>query len=194
MDTQIIAAVIGGFLAAGTGWFLQNRAEASRIRKLRELWIVGISEDLNSAIDMYQQVMEGWQQSRVVWFNLLNELNDSRSAYERNRDFVVFIDNVDLRRNILKYYRKSANVILQLRNTQQRQYDLRGELMRVLQDIQQKNPGIAYEEAARLVLESTQPKQNELEHIDQQLPQLVNSLEGLKGDARQILSALNKSP
>ena len=35
IDSQIIASVVGGFLAAGTGWLLQNRLEASRISKLK---------------------------------------------------------------------------------------------------------------------------------------------------------------
>jgi hypothetical protein len=32
---QIIAALIGGFLAAGTGWFLQTRLEAARLKRLK---------------------------------------------------------------------------------------------------------------------------------------------------------------
>ena len=44
---QIIAALIGGFLAAGTGWFLQTRLELSRTEKARDLLTIGICDDLN---------------------------------------------------------------------------------------------------------------------------------------------------
>jgi hypothetical protein len=41
---QLIAALVGGFLAAGTGWFLQVRLEASRRKHLKQLLLLGITD------------------------------------------------------------------------------------------------------------------------------------------------------
>ena len=79
---EIIAAIIGGFLAAGAGWILQWRQESSRLKKLRELLALAIGDDLKSTIDLYNQLAEGWEQSRLIWFNLISEINDSRKSYE----------------------------------------------------------------------------------------------------------------
>jgi len=83
---QIIAALAGGFLAAGTGWFLQNRLEASRLKRLKQLLIIGISDDLKSSVELYSRVIDEWDKSQIVWFTTLNELRESRQTYLKNRD------------------------------------------------------------------------------------------------------------
>ena len=60
---QIIAALVGGFLAAGTGWFLQNRLEASRLQRLKQLLIIGISDDMKSSAELYDRVIDEWEKS-----------------------------------------------------------------------------------------------------------------------------------
>lgn len=187
---DIIAAIVGGFLAAGTGWLLQNRQEASRICKLKKLWITAITEDLESSVDLYEQISNGWLQSKIIWFNLLNELDDSRSAFYRNRDYVVLLDDIDLRGKILKYYRKSSTLINQLRNTQQREYDLHNKLKVSEQELLFKNPGMSLDQAIGIVITANLHDDEELGHIKKTLPELVNSLEGLRADARDILEKL----
>lgn len=63
---QIIAALVGGFLAAGTGRFLQVRLEASRMKRLKELLIIGIKDDLKSSVDLYERVIDDWDKSQIV--------------------------------------------------------------------------------------------------------------------------------
>jgi hypothetical protein len=63
---QIIAALIGGFLAAGTGWFIQTRLEKSRTDKARDLLITGICDDLSHSLTLYEKIEEEWDKTKKI--------------------------------------------------------------------------------------------------------------------------------
>ena len=63
---ELIAAIVGGFLAAGTGWFLQNRQEAARVARTRSLMTLGVTDDLKAAIDLYDRVQDEWEKTHIV--------------------------------------------------------------------------------------------------------------------------------
>jgi hypothetical protein len=144
---DILSAIVGGFLAAGTGWFLQTRLEASRQKKIKELLLIGMSDDLRNSLELYVRLEEDWEKSRVIWFTTINELTESRHIYTNNKDWITLIKNEELRKNILKYYRKSANHLIQLQNTQQRKYDIQNRFNAQVQELRIKNPTLELKEA-----------------------------------------------
>jgi hypothetical protein len=78
---EILAAILGGFLAAGTGWFLQTRLENTRLKRLRTLLLVGLRDDLNNAIELFNRLSDDWDKSKIVWFTSINEFAESREVY-----------------------------------------------------------------------------------------------------------------
>ena len=185
MET-ILAAIVGGFLAAGTGWFLQSRLEASRISRLKNLLIVGITDDLTNSLELYDQISEDWERSRIVWFNLLTEIADSRHIYVNNRDSIVLLDDPDLRTRIFQYYRKSGNHLLSLQNAQQRTYDIQGKYNQAVQSCQLQNPTLTLEQAQQLVSQTMSNENSELIYWREQLPVLVAGIQRFKDEAHQI--------
>ena len=74
--TEIIAALIGGFLAAGTGWFLHTRAETARIGRARHLLTTAIRDDLQHTTAVFERLEDEWDKTKTVWFATLNELRE----------------------------------------------------------------------------------------------------------------------
>ena len=88
---QLLAAVVGGFLAACTGWGLQYLQEKSRTHKTRSLLTIGICDDLNHSVSLYDKIEEEWDKTKIIWFSTLNEIKESRQIYKENKScFVLF--------------------------------------------------------------------------------------------------------
>jgi hypothetical protein len=187
---DIVAAIVGGFLAAGTGWFLQTRLESSRLSRARKLLVAGMSDDLRNSIDLYDRIAEDWEKSRIIWFNLVDELFDSRHVYAHNKDWVTVIDDEELRKEIFQYYRKSAQHLLQLRNAQQRKYDIQNRFNLLVQEHRMRNPGIELEPAQAFVAPTMAAENDELHYLEKQIPDLVGGLIRYKSSANQVLEKL----
>lgn len=63
-----------------------------------------------------ERLAEDWENSKIVWFSTINEIDASRHTYNKNSDWIALIKDDDLRKKIAQYYRRSANHLLQLRN------------------------------------------------------------------------------
>jgi len=63
---QVVAALIGGFLAASTGWFLQVQLEKSRLKRTKKLLTLGIIDDLEQAIHLYDRIVDEWDKSQTI--------------------------------------------------------------------------------------------------------------------------------
>lgn len=190
---QIIAALVGGFLAAGTGWFLQVRLEASRLKKLKQLLLLGISDDLKSSTELYGRVIDEWGKSQIVWFTTLNELRESRQSYLRNRDWMVLIKDEALRQKLFKYYHRSADHINLLENQQRRKYDIQAKLYDLTRDIQLRNSALTREQALEQAVRLMQAENQELIGINTFLPQNIQRMRDFKSEAKELLDALGKS-
>ena len=191
MET-IVSAIVGGFLAAGTGWLVQSRLEKSKISRLKNLLIVGITDDLTNSLELYDQISEGWERSRIVWFNLLSEIADSRHVYVNNRDSIVLLDDSELRTRILQYYRKSGNHLLSLQNAQQRTYDIQDKYNHAVQSCQLQDRTFTLEQAQEIVAQTMSNEGSELTHWKEQLPSLVAGIQRFKEEAHQIREDLIK--
>ena len=180
-----------GFLAAGAGWFLQSRQEASRIKKLKDLVTQSILEDMENSILTYSEISQRWRDTNIIWFDLLNGLDDSRGAYYRNRDSITLLDK-KIREKITNYYRKSTSTLSQLRYQQDRKYYLLNKAKTAQQELMFKNPKMNIDKSIKIVVDSSMHDSDELDYINKSLPELVNSLEGLRNDARAVLGELKK--
>lgn len=189
---QIIAALVGGFLAAGTGWFLQVRLEASRLKRLKQLLLLGISDDLKSAAELYARVIDEWEKSQIVWFTTLNELRESRQTYLRNRDWMVLIKDETLRQKLFKYYHRSADHINLLENQQRRKYDIQSKLNEVMRDVQLRNTALTREQALQQAVQLMHAEDQELVGINNLLPPGIQKMRDFKVEAKELLDALIK--
>ena len=189
---QIVAALVGGFLAAGTGWFLQVCLEASRLKRLKQLLLLGIIDDLKSAAELYGRVIDEWEKSHIVWFTTLNELRESRQTYLRNRDWMVLIKDEALRQKLFKYYHRSADHINLLENQQRRKYDIQTKLNDLMRDLQLRDSELSREQALEQGVRLMQPEDQELAGINNLLPQNIQKMRDFKVEAKELLDALGK--
>ncbi len=188
----IVSAIVGGFLAAGTGWLVQSRLEKSKISRLKNLLIVGITDDLTNSLELYDQISEGWERSRIVWFNLFSEIADSRHVYVNNRDSIVLLDDSELRTRILQYYRKSGNHLLSLQNAQQRTYDIQDKYNHAVESFQLQDRTLTLKQAKEIVAQTMSNEGRELTHWKERLPSLVAGIQRFKEEAHQIREDLIK--
>ena len=129
---QIITALIGGFLAAGTGWFIQIQLEKSRVNRTQELLTTGICDDLDHSLGLYEKIEEEWEKTRIVWFSTLNELKESRQTYKENNQWVVLFESSGIRKRIFQYYLRSAELIDALEYRQKRKHELENKFNRLV--------------------------------------------------------------
>lgn len=189
---QIIAALVGGFLAAGTGWFLQNRLEATRLKRLKQLLIIGISDDLKSSAELYSRIIDEWEKSQIVWFTTLNELRESRQTYLKNRDWMVLINDEGLRQKLFKYYHRSADHINLLENQQRRKYEIQAKLNDVVRDLQLRNNVLEREPALEQAVGLMHTENQELMRLNSTIPQDIQRMRDFKGEAKELLDAFSK--
>ena len=187
---EIAAAVIGGFLASGTGWFLQSRLEASRITRQKRLMVVGISDDLKSSTELYDRVLDEWDKTQIVWFTTLNELRESRQTFLRNRDSLVLVNDEPLRQRLFKYYHRSAEHLNLLENQQRRKYDIQSKLNDIVRDLQLRDGALSRELAVKQGIGLLQPEDTELSGIDAMLPQNIQRTRDFKSEAKELLALL----
>lgn len=187
---QIIAAIIGGFLAAGTGWFLQTRLEISRTDKALNLLTTGICDDLNHSLSLYEKIDEEWAKTKIIWFSTLNELKESRQTYKENKNWIILFEDSGIRNKIFKYYLKSAELIDTLEYQQRRKYELENKYNDLVSDIKLKNPEIEHKEASDLAISYMSSENNEYQRLVDSIPETVAKLTKFNIEAKDLLNEL----
>ena len=187
---QIIAAIIGGFLAAGTGWFLQTRLEISRTDKALNLLTTGICDDLNHSLSLYEKIDEEWTKTKIIWFSTLNELKESRQTYKENKNWIILFEDSGIRNKIFKYYLKSAELIDTLEYQQRRKYELENKYNDLVSDIKLKNPEIEHKEASDLAISYMSSENNEYQRLVDSIPETVAKLTKFNIEAKELLNKL----
>ncbi|MGZ4958902.1 MAG: hypothetical protein ACXV7J_06600 [Methylomonas sp.] len=188
---QIVAALIGGFLAAGTGWFLQTRLEISRTNKIRELLITGICDDLDHSLDLYEKIEEEWDKTKIVWFSTLDELKESRQTYKDNKNWIVLFGNKDTRKRIFKYYLKSTELIDSLEYQQRRKYELENKFNGLVSDIKLRSPGLMDEDANALAESYMKAEDTEYRRLQNRIPETVIKLNKFRVEAEELIKILS---
>ena len=190
---QIFAALLGGFLAAGTGWFLQVKLESSRAKKTRELVTIGICDDLNHSLGLYEKIDEEWDKTKIVWFSTLNELKESRQTYKDNKNWIVLFESSDVRERIFQYYLRSTDLIDTLEYRQRRKYELEEKYNRLVSDIKLKTPGIEDLEAKKLAISYMESEDSEYRCLEGTISEAVNKLEKFKNEAKDLHNVLSSN-
>lgn len=191
--TEIIAAIVGGFLAAGTGWFLQNRTENERTKKTRHLLTTAICDDLQHAITLYEKVDDEWLKTKTIWFSTLNELRESRQTYQNSKDWIVLFENSEIRKEIFRYYLRSADLINNIEYQQRRKYELETKFNDLLRDIMYKSPETSPEEAKNFAIIYMAQEDAEYRNLEESVPENVRKLERFKSEAKALLTKLQPS-
>lgn len=190
--SEIVAAIIGGFLAAGTGWFLQSRLEASRMMRLKQMMVVGITDDLKSSAELYDRVLDEWEKTQIVWFTTLNELRESRQTYLKNRDWLVLVKDEALRQRLFKYYHRSADQINLLENQQRRKYEIQAKLNETVRDLQLRDPALSREQAVEQGVFLMRAEDQELAGLNNLLPQNIQRVRDFKNQAKELLVEVSR--
>lgn len=185
---EIIAAVIGGFLAACAGWFLQWRLEASRLERLKQLLVIGITDDLKLSVDLYNRLIDEWDKSQTVWFTTLNELRESRQTYLNNRDWLVLINDEPMRQKVFRYYHRSADHINLLENQQNRKYNIQAKLNEISRDILLRNSKLTLEKAQQQAIRAMHAEDQELVGLNSLIPQNIQKVRDFKQEANELFA------
>ncbi|MCI0560660.1 MAG: hypothetical protein MN733_19415 [Nitrososphaera sp.] len=190
---QLVAALVGGFLAAGTGWFLQMQLEKSRLKRAKKLLTLGITDDLQQAIHLYDRIGDEWEKSQTIWFSTLIELRESRQTVQNNKDWILVYEDTELRQAIFRYYLKSADRINTLEYQQRRKYEIEEKLNRLVTDIKYRDATLTHEKAWSLAVSLMEAEHREYINLLQTtIPQTVAKLKEFKGEAKEIMSKLQK--
>lgn len=193
LAAAIVAAIIGGFLAGGTGYLLDRKREEEKANLIKRLLVAGITDDLQHSLTLYEKIAEEWDKSRTIWFSTLNELKESRRTYQNNKDWVTLLEDQELRSTIFRYYLRSADVINSLEYQQSRLYELERRYNELLRDIKLKSPELSHEQASALATSYVQQEDLEYRNLTGvRIPETVAKLSEYKGAAKDLLRALSK--
>lgn len=188
---QIIAAIIGGFLAAGTGWLLESRKEQLRLQKSKKLLTTSICDDLNHSLSLYDKVQEEWDKTKIIWFSTLNELKESRQTYINNKDWIVIFEEEKIRKRIFQYYLRSAEVISLLEFQQKRKYELENKYNDLVRDIKFKDPSLSDEDVRKNALSYMASESAEYDNLLIIIPETVTKLGRFKVEAESLHAKLS---
>jgi hypothetical protein len=189
---EIIAALIGGILAAGTGWFLERRRENSRLEQARKILTRAICDDLTHSLQLYDKVAEEWEKTKMVWFSTTNELKESRQPYFNSKDWIAVFDDEDLRRKIFRYYLQSSDRINTLEYQQRRKYEIEGRLNEMIRNVKFRDPAMNHEDAVKMALRFMENESKEYDNLLTLIPENVGKLGQFKGRAEELIAQLKK--
>ena len=187
---QIVAAVIGGLLAAGAGVLLQSTQERKRIKGLKQSLVRAIQDDLSLAVTLYDKIIDEWDKSQIVWFNTVNELLESRLTVINNRDYLVLFDDDDFRLKVFKYYNKSFQQLSTLQNSQQQKYNIESKFNEIVRDVKMKDARLGHEKAVETAISLMPNEDQNLRFINASLPENIGKVKDLKVEAKEILACL----
>ncbi|RJO60291.1 hypothetical protein C4544_05365 [candidate division WS5 bacterium] len=186
----VVGAIIGGFLAAGAGWFLDRKREEARRAEVRSLLSTGISDDLQHSIQLYDRMLEDWERSKVIWFATLIELRESRQTYLNNKDWIVLFDNAELRKKLFRYYLKSTDLINTLEYRQRRKYEIEDKFNDLTRSLQLQNPTFTHNDAVRTAVSYMEHEDKEYTSLKESIPEAVNKLPNFKIEAKELLDQI----
>lgn len=187
---MIIAAAIGGILAAGTGWFLDWRRQQDHLQRQKNLFLIGIIDDLQHSLTLFDKIDEEWDKTKTVWFSTLNELRESRQTSLAHKDSVVVLKNQDTRKRLFRYYLKTNELVGQMEYQQQRIYEIQRRFRELHNNISIRQPEMPQTDVSNLVLTIMKDENAEFTQLAAGLPATVEKLKGYKTDCMELLNEL----
>ena len=189
---EIIAALIGGIIAASTGWYLERRRDKARIDQTRRLLTRAICDDLSYSLQIYDKVSDKWEKTKTAWFATTNELKESRQPYLNSKDWIAIFDDEELRRKIFRYYLQSSDRINALEFQQRRKYEIEAKLNEMVRNIKFRDPALSHDAAVKMAITYMQNESKEYDNLLVIMPDMVNKLSQFKGGAEALVVELKK--
>lgn len=188
----ILAAIIGGFIAGATGWFVSWRNDCRTFKHKAGLFTRAIKDDLNKSKLLYKKVIEAWEKNNTVWLDTLGEIEASRDIYNKCREWtLVYPEN--LRNRISDYYYKSAIGIYFLRDLQNRKTEIELMAGKLFFDLKAKDLNVPNEQINKQVVNAISSYQHtEYGWINATIPKKVDYFKELAQDIENILLELDK--
>jgi hypothetical protein len=162
---SVLSAVLGGFLAAGAGWFVDWRREERRFSRSKALLATGIVLDLEATDRLFSNLRDEFHQAGYVSFAMAQAIRESRHIYEQNKNWIILFEK-DVYTAIFEYYTKSFSILAGLEQMQRRIYEL--------QKVAGSSASVAEKQSAAY-----------------ELAALPNLIERSMGDFSQALSKMN---
>lgn len=186
----ILASVIGGLLAAGTGWLLDWQRQRAFLRRTKQLFLTGILDDLHHSLTLYDTIQDEWEKSKTVWFSSLNELRESRQTYVTHKDSVVLIDSPDARKRLFRYYLKTNELVNQLEYQQQRIYEIQRRFRELHNNVSLNQRELTQEQVGALVFRIMSDENTEFTNTQAALPSTIEKLRSFKSDCLELINEL----
>jgi len=105
---ELVSLVLGGFLAAGSGVFLQWRQRRGDRENNRKLFLQLIRDDLSTCKNIFDQIQKRWQESKWVMYRDIQQAQMSQSFYYNNNSAILHLEGADNRKAIVKYYSETT--------------------------------------------------------------------------------------
>jgi len=186
----VLSTFLGGAIAAITAVYLEQRKETKRLSQLRNIIKDGILDDLSHSLTLYDRIQDEWEKSKVVWFSTITEFQESRQTYTQHRDYVLLLNNQELRKKLFRYYLKTNEQLNLAQYQQQRIYDIGRKYKELLRDIGLRSPELPPEESQSLAMHIMKDENAELIRLQSDMPQTVNRIFTFKAEAQEIINEL----
>lgn len=186
----ILAAIVGGFLAGATGWFVSWRNDCRALKQKAGLFTRAIKDDLNKSKLLYKKIIEVLEKHNTVWLDTLGEIEASRDIYNKNKEWILVYSET-LRNSISDYYYKSAIGIYYLRYLQNRKTEIEVMAGKLYFDLKVKDPSISDVQLKSQVDSIVKQYSTEYSWINETMPEKVSYFKELVQDIESILQELN---
>lgn len=188
MADSVGLTILGGAIAAAAGLSVEWWKDLRRLSRTREVITTAIRDDLSNVDAIYDRIIEEWNRTRIVWFATTGEFGASRQAYLKNSDWTVVLTDPALRRDIVSYYQRSFQVVSMLETAQRRKYELQAKLNELTRAMQLQGHEYAAAQAAAAAM--MVPESQELQYIEQALPESIDRTRDMRNEAAALLRRL----
>lgn len=193
MSHEIIATIIGGFIAAGAGLLVEFYKDKRKEVKFRKRFATAIKDDLKNSISQYEKIQDDWEKSSLIWFVTINEVRKSRKIYEKYNENILLFESAELRNRISKYYLKSDNLISQLECMQNKKYLIDSKFKNICMDFKLKDNSLTDEIVKNRASEIMTDELKELAWVNETIPKSVSSITGLISEAHALIGEISKT-
>ncbi|MBX9804735.1 MAG: hypothetical protein K2Y18_03150 [Alphaproteobacteria bacterium] len=190
--TQIIATILGGFLAAGAGWFVDWNRESRRNENIQNLALTALRDDLQNSIILYDKLIEDFDKTNTIWLATIFTLQESRQFYQKNKEWMVIFDDKDLRDKVFQYYVKSELLFRKLEFMQKKKQDIENILSDNLNRVKIEHPTWKEEDIKKAALIPIEDKRKEYINLTSKLiPELISEVKESRHIANSLISSLH---
>ncbi len=187
------AAIVGGFLSALSGWFVNWRRDVAQLKKYKDILKTAICDDLENSVGLYEKIEEDWEKTKIFWLSTAIELRESRAVFEKYKDQIILFDDEKLRKNIFSYYLKSSQIILALDSGQNRIMEINKDRERAYIYSKQYSLDLSDQDIIKKVDQEMALEIRDFQYWQDQMPKEIQKLSGIKSNAKSLLISLENS-